>query len=165
MARFEPVAAWPGSVLYRAIHGRVYCVAPRGMIPEYPYTMSTLREPTPEETYEWGPGVMPRMVVDVTNIAELSSALHDGTLPITPWGAYLVLRLPDSRVIVAYRTTSSIPRLDRIAAGQVAIGSGHDVAGWSSELIQHHGGERWQFTPPRYEPMPSPQPATAVFGS
>jgi hypothetical protein len=159
MARFEPVAEWPGTVLYRAIHGRIYCAMPRGLIPEYPYTVATLRQPTPAERRDWGDGVLPRMVVDVTEHGNLQAALRDGTLHVMPWCAYLVLRLPDQRVVIAYSTTPGLIRLDRQTAGQVAMGSGYDVAGWSAEVIRHFQGERWQFTPPQYDSTASIQPS------
>lgn len=165
MARFEPVEEWPGTVLYRAIHGRLYCAMPRGLIPEYPYTVATLRQPTPTERSEWGPGVLPRMVVDVTKHENLSSSLRDGSLRVMPWNAYLVLRLPDQRVIIAYSITPNMIRLDRQTAGQVALSSGYDVAGWTSEVIRHFQGERWQFTPPRYDSVSFTEPFNrAVHG-
>jgi len=163
MARFEPVEEWPGTVLYRAIHGRLYCAMPRGLIPEYPYTVATLRQPTPAERHEWGPGVLPRMVVDVTEHAHLQGSLRDGSLRVPPWSAYLVLRLPDQRVVIAYSTTPGMIRLDRQTAGQVALGSGYDVAGWPSEVIRHFQGERWQFTPPRSAAASLVQPATRTL--
>ena len=158
MARFEPVTEWPGTILYRALHGRLYCALPRGLIPEYPYTVATLRQPTVMERQEWGDGVLPRMVVDVTDHGNLREALRAGSLHVMPWSAYLVLRLPDQRVVVAYRTSPEMIRLDRQAAGQVAIGSGYDVAGWSAEVIRHFQGERWQFTPPSFESLASARP-------
>jgi hypothetical protein len=105
------------------------------------------------------------MVVDVTNTRELARVIRDQTMAVAPWNAYLVLRLPDSRVVVAYATTGDLPRLDKCAAAQVAIASGHDVDGWSSELIRHYQGERWHFTPPRYEPVPGPLPAIVMSES
>ena len=85
MARFEPVGEWPGTMLYRACHGRVYCALPRGLIPEYPYTVATLRRPTEAELRDWGPGVLPRMVVDVTDHHNLGGALRAGSLQVMPW--------------------------------------------------------------------------------
>jgi hypothetical protein len=163
MARFEPVAEWPGAMLYRAIHGRVYCAMPRGLIPEYPYTVATLRQPTAAESREWGPGVLPRMVVDVTDHGNLAGALRAGSLHVMPWNAYLVLHLPGNRVVVAYRIGPGTIPLDRQAAGQVAIGSGHDVAGWSAEVVRHFQGERWHFTPPAFEPIFPFEPTNQVF--
>ncbi|HVA89898.1 MAG TPA: hypothetical protein VNL71_08635 [Chloroflexota bacterium] len=163
MARFEPVVEWPGAMLYRAIHGRVYCAMPRGLIPEYPYTVATLRQPTAMEQQAWGPGVLPRMVVDVTNHGNLAGALRAGSLHVAPWSAYLVLRLPENLVIVAYRIGPGAIPLDRQSAGQVAIGSGHDVAGWSAEVIRHFQGERWHFTPPSLQAFTPIQPSKRVF--
>jgi hypothetical protein len=165
MARYEPIPDWPGSVLYRAAHGRVYCAAPRGLIPEHPYTIAALRPPSSEESGSWGPGVMPRMVADVTNTRELVTAIRDRTMEMAPWSAYLVLVLPDQRVIVAYRTNGGMPRLNQHSAAQVAIASGHDVCGWSSEVIRHYHGERWHFTPPHFEPMLGPLPAIVASES
>ncbi|MDB5059324.1 MAG: hypothetical protein JWO59_2796 [Chloroflexi bacterium] len=162
MARYEPIPDWPGSVMYRAAHGRIYCAAPRGLIPAYPYSMAALRPPTSEESRNWGPGVLPRMVVDVTNVRELARMIREQTMQVAPWNAYLVLRLPDSRVIVAYGTSGELPRLDKRSAAQVAIASGHDVDGWSSEMIRRFQGEHWQFTPPRYEPVLGPLPAIVM---
>jgi len=162
MARYEAIPEWPGSVMYRAAHGRVYCAAPRGLIPEYPYSIAALRRPSSEEQRNWGVGVTPRMVVDVTSVRDLTKVIHGRTLEVAPWNAYLVLTLPDNRVIVAYRTSNDLPKLDKLSATQVAIASGHDVGGWSSEVIRHFQGERWHFTPPRYEPMPAPRPARSI---
>jgi len=64
MPRYEPIEGWPGGTMYRAPHGRVYCAAPRGLIPDYPYSIASLRRPTRDEAGSWGPGVVPRMVVD-----------------------------------------------------------------------------------------------------
>src|SRR5579862_7128401 len=109
MARYEPIEGWPGSVLYTAAHGRIYCAAPRGLIPEHPYSMDALRPPTAQEAREWGPGVLPRMVVDVTGKRDFHQAVQRRTLSIAPWNAYLVLRLPQGAVIVAYRLASELP--------------------------------------------------------
>jgi hypothetical protein len=158
MARYEPIGEWPGSIIYRAAHGRVYCAAPRGLIPDYPYSAVSLRQPTREEAGTWGPGVVPRMVLDVTDVVKHRGGLTVDTITVAPWNSYLVLCLPDSRVVVAYRTGGEIPRLDEAGAAQVAIAGGQDVGGWASELVRHFHGERWQFTPPRYEPMPEPLP-------
>ena len=165
MARFEPIANWPGSVLYTAAHGRLYCAVPRGLIPEHPYTMAALRAPSPAEQQAWGPGVQPRMVVDVTDIPDLQRSIGSRNLPVAPWNTYLVLRLPDSRVVVAYRVAPTMPRLNEATAGQVAIASGHDVAGWAAEVTRHYGSEQWQFIPPRYDSLPGPVPTIAITGS
>ena len=77
MARFEMIAGWPGGVLYSATHGRLYCVAPRGLVPDHPYTMAALRPPSVQEQRVWGAGVQPRMVVDVTGVADL----HPSSVP------------------------------------------------------------------------------------
>ncbi len=152
MARYEPIKHWPGSVLYHAANERVYCAAPRGLIPAYPYTLAALRRPSQEETRRWGSGVAPRMVVDVTNTLDkaLDTAIRSRTLIVAPWNAYLVLRLPDDRVVVAYKISGELRRLDQVAATQVAIASGYDVAGWSVDLVRPFQGEDWHFTPPHF---------------
>jgi hypothetical protein len=154
MARYEPIEGWPGSILFRAAHGRIYCAAPRGLIPAHPYSIDALRPPNAREAKEWGSGVLPRMVVDVTVKGDFRQAIRRRTLSIAPWNAYLVLRLPHGAVIVAYSLGPELPRLDKTAASQVAIASGYDVAGWSSQVISHYGGERWHFAPPNWEAMP-----------
>jgi hypothetical protein len=147
MARYIPVAEWPGSVIFASAHGRLYCAAPRGLIPDHPYDMDALRVPDARERRQWGAGVHPRMVVDVTEIADLPQRLQGRTLSIAPWNAYLVLRLDEGGIVVAYHVTMQVPRLDRSAAGQVALASGHDVEGWSAQVIQQYGNECWYFTP------------------
>jgi len=164
MARFEPIATWPGSMLYRAAHGRLYCAAPRGLIPEYPYTMAALRPPTSAEQRSWGTGVQPRMVVDVTGLADLPHALVARDLRVAPWNAYLVLRLPEGSLVVAYKISSALPRLDHGAAGQVAIAAGHDVAGWHAEIVRQYGGEHWHFTPPHAHQSTGPRPHASAIG-
>lgn len=148
MARYIALEDWPGSVIYAAAHGRVYCAAPRGLIPEQPYSMDALRPPNAQERRQWGAGVQPRMVLDVTEMADLPQRLHRRTLAIAPWNAYLVLRLDDGSIVVAYRIGQHVPRLDRYEASQVVLASGHDVEGWSAQVLQHYGNERWHFTPP-----------------
>ena len=167
MAYFQPIADWPGGIVYKSAHGRIYCAAPHGLIPEAPYTIAALRPPTPEEQQGWGPGVLPRMVLDVTSVEEraLAASIRDRTLAIAPWNAYLVLRLDNRLVIVAYQMNAGIRRLDATSAPQVAIAGGHDVAGWSTETIRHQSGERWMFTPPKYEPISASWPTTRIFGN
>jgi hypothetical protein len=148
MARYIALEEWPGSVIYAATHGRVYCAAPRGLIPEQPYSMDALRPPNAQERRQWGTGVQPRMVLDVTEMTDLPQRLQRRTLAIAPWNAYLVLRLDDDSIVVAYRIGQDIPRLDRYEASQVALASGHDVEGWAAQILQHFGNERWHFTPP-----------------
>jgi hypothetical protein len=156
MARFEMIAGWPGGVLYTATHGRLYCAAPRGLVPDHPYTMAALRPPSAQEQRAWGVGVQPRMVVDVTGMTDLHPSLRAGKLCVAPWNAYLVLRLPEGQVVVAYKLGTALPRLDRDAATQVAIAGGHDVAGWPAEVTRRYQSEHWYFLPPRPHPIPTP---------
>jgi hypothetical protein len=160
VARYEPIKHWPGSMLYRASSGRSYCAAPRGLIPAFPYSLAALRRPSKEETARWGPGVVPRMVVDVTNSIDrsLEAAIRSRTLIVAPWNAYLVLRLPDNRVVVAYKLSGEIPRLDQTAATHVAIAGGYDVGGWVVELVRPFQGEDWHFSPPRFGGASGPWP-------
>jgi hypothetical protein len=168
MARYEPIKHWPGSMLYHASNGRIYCAAPRGLIPADPYSLAALRRPSPEETRRWGTGVVPRMVMDVTNIVKtamdkgLDAAIRNRTLIVAPWNAYLVLHLPDDRVVVAYRITSELPRLDQAAATQVAIAAGYDVGGWAVELVRPFQGEDWHFSPPRFGDVSGQWPETGA---
>lgn len=159
VARYIPVDEWPGSVIYAAVDGRLYCAAPRGLIPEHPYRMDSLRPPSPQEAQSWGPDVLPRMVIDVTGVSDLHQHFRQRTLAVAPWNTYLVLRLPDGCVVVAYRLHRETLRLDRVAAEQVAIASGHDVDGWSAQVIQHYGSERWHFSPSNWRRSPLPDPA------
>lgn len=165
MARYRVLDEWPGSVLYVAANGRTYCAAPRGLIPEHPYTIRTLRQPSLDERRTWGPSVQPRMVLDVTEVPDLSLQIEDRTLSVAPWNAYLVLRLSEGSVIVAYRLSPELPRLDKAAAGQVAIASGHDVAGWTSHVVQQQSGERWHFSPPNWQPLPQIDPVLSTIRS
>jgi len=158
MARYTAIEGWPGSVLYTASNGRIYCAAPRGLIPEHPYSIDALRPPNQEERRQWGAGVQPRMVTDVTSLPDLQQRVSRRTLQVAPWNAYLVLRMEEGTIIVVYRFNGEVPRLDKAAAGQVAIASGHDVAGWSSHVITQHGGERWHFSPPHPHHISLPDP-------
>jgi hypothetical protein len=162
MARYVSVDEWPGSVIYAATNGRLYCATPRGLIPEHPYSMDALRPLTAQERQNWGSGVQARMVIDVTGMQDLHQAILRRTLPVTPWNTYLVLRIAEGGVIVAYRISGDLPRLDKAGAGQVAIASGHDVAGWPSQVVQHFGSERWHFSPPDWEPVPGRDPVIAT---
>jgi hypothetical protein len=164
MARFEAITGWPGGMLYSAAHGRLYCVAPRGLIPEYPYTMATLRAPTAQEQHAWGTGVQPRMVVDVTGLTDLSRSISVRDLCVAPWNSYLVVRLSEGSVVVAYTVSPALRRLDSSAAGQVAIACGNDVAGWHAELVRQYGGEHWHFTPPHGQPITGPRPQATAAG-
>ena len=158
MAHFALLCDWPESVLYTATNGRLYCAAPRGLIPEHPYTMRTLRLPTAIEQRNWGQGVTPRMVLDVTHLPELVQLVRGRSLEVSPYNAYLVLHLQDGSVVIAYRTGSGLPRLTEKAAGQVAMAGSYDVAGWLAELVRHYNSERWLFTPPQAESLPASLP-------
>ncbi len=151
MTQYITVEEWPGSVLYGSHQGRLYCAAPRGMVPEHPYLMGALRPPSQGEKQAWGDGAQPRMVVDVTEVRDLSRHIRSGTLYVAPWNAYFVLRMADGPVLVAYRTHTGIRRLDLLGATAVARAAGNDVAGWLTDLSRDPLMDRWMFTPPSYE--------------
>jgi hypothetical protein len=157
-ARYIPLEEWPGGVLYTSGQGRTYCAAPRGLVPEHPYLMHALRQPSDDETEAWGSGALPRMVVDVTEVIDLARHLRQGTLYIAPWNAYFVLRLSEGPVLVAYRARTGIRRLDLQAAHAVALAAGIDVAGWPVDLTRGEIMERWMFTPPSYDVAATPSP-------
>jgi hypothetical protein len=163
MARYIAVDEWPGSVIYASIHGRLYCAAPRGLIPEYPYTMDTLRPPSEQEQVQWGHGVQPRMVIDVTAQPDLPQCVRRRTLQVAPWNSYLVLHLAEGEVIVAYRRSREVPLLDEGMAGQVALASGIDVDGWTAEIRKRHGNEQWYFWPPSARPRRGSDPPHKLF--
>lgn len=156
--RYVPVEEWPGSVLYTSAQGRVYCAAPRGLVPDHPYLMHALRPPTTGEVESWGSGAQPRMVVDVTTVIDLPRHLRQGTLYVAPWNAYFVLRLAEGPVLVAYRTRTGIRRLDLQAAHAVAIAAGMDVAGWPVDMTRDDVMERWLFAPPSDDTVVAPSP-------
>ncbi len=158
MARYSLLREWPESVLYAASTGRLYCAAPPGLVPEHPYTMKTLRLPTATEQRTWGPGVTPRMVLDVSDLPELAALVRDRTLEVSPYNAYLVLRLADGSVVVAYRTGHALPQLAAGEAEQVAMAGSYDVAGWHADLVRQYGGERWLFTAPQSQSLAASLP-------
>lgn len=163
MARYIAIEEWPGSIIYASAHGRLYCAAPRGLIPEYPYTMDTLRPPNQQEQGQWGQGVQPRMVIDVTTQRDLPQCVRWRALLVAPWNSYLVLHLPEGEVVVAYKKSGEVPLLDQSMAAQVALASGIDVDGWAAELRRRHGNEQWCFWPPQGRPRRARDPRSPRF--